>query len=265
MAKPLFRWTLGDCLQQGLDILAESVIRTTRALGVDNWDWVICYNGISPSSLEFLKRIVSGTPVQLLPQNWLSCPIPDNVQTPRRPDGSFEWNGNRCGGTMWKVCPARLRMETHEIVMDNDIVLLKKFPQIEEFLQCSTKALILEEPIPFYGEYKNLFSPEGPHLNSGFIGLPPGFDFGVKIYENWVRHGQHKNLSQASEQGLLMHTLSQMPNIRISKDQMVEVLHRDFKTKITGNEEAIHFTQSNRMPNHHSWAKYREIMTRMVI
>jgi hypothetical protein len=29
-------------------------------------------------------------------------------------------------------------METHEIVMDNDIVLLKKFPQIDEFLPLSS-------------------------------------------------------------------------------------------------------------------------------
>ena len=261
MAKPMFRWTVGDCLQQGLDILAESINRTTRALGVDNWDWVICYNGLNRDAVQFLEKAINGKPIQLLAQNWATCPISDNCQTPRRKDGSFEWNGNRCGGTMWKVCPARLRMETHEIVMDNDIVLLKKFPQIDEFLSCTTKSLILEEPIRFYGKYDCLFPKEEAFLNSGFMGFPPGFDYGAEIYKNWVKYGSYENLSQADEQGLLTYSLNQIPSVRVKKEQMIEVLNRDFKTKLTGREEGIHFTQANRIPSHHQWQKYQEIIS----
>ena len=36
--KPLFRWTVGSCLQQGLDILAESINKTTQVLGLDHSD-----------------------------------------------------------------------------------------------------------------------------------------------------------------------------------------------------------------------------------
>lgn len=259
MAKPLFRWTVGPCTQQGLDILAESVVRTPKALGVDKWDWVICYNDITPESLKFLEGVVAGKPIHLMPQVWAHVPINDNCQSPRRMDGTFEFDGRRTGGSLWKVCPARMRMETHEIIMDNDVVLLKKFPQIDEFLASRTMALVLEEPIRFYGRYDCLFPKDDPNLNSGFMGMPPGFDFGAKIYESWVRYGSYQNLSQADEQGLLTFSLNQIPNIRIKKEQMVEVLHRDYNTKITGREEGIHFTQSNRMPNHHSWNEYNKL------
>lgn len=258
MSKPLLRWTVGDCLQQGLDILAESVNRTTKTLGVDNFDWVICYNGLNRDALEFLQKAIQGKPIQLMCQSWATCPINDNCQTPRRRDGSFEWNGNRCGGTLWKVCPARVRMETHEIVMDNDIVLLKKFPQIDEFLSQNDKALILEEPIRFYGRYDCLFPANEACLNSGFMGFPPNYDFGGKLNENWRKYGSYTNLSQADEQGLLTYTLNQLPSIRIKNTQMIEVLHSDYATKLTGKEEAIHFTQANRIPNHRHWGRYKE-------
>ena len=126
MAKPLFRWTTGPCLQQGLDILAESMVRTTAALGINNFDWVVCHNGLNRENLQFLQKAAGDLPIQFMAQSWAACPINDNCGSPRRKDGSFEWNGNRCSGTLWKVCPARLRIESHEIVMDNDIVILKK-------------------------------------------------------------------------------------------------------------------------------------------
>lgn len=259
MIKPLFRWTIGPCLQQGLDILAESIKRTTQALGIHNWDWAICYNGINKDQLEFIKNSVGTKPIQLIPQSWANCPIPDNCQSPQRKDGSFEGNGNRCGGTLWKVCPARLRMETHEIVMDNDVVLLKEFPQIDEFLKNIDKALILEEPIRFYGRYDCLFASDTPCLNSGFMGFPPGFDFGSEILRQWEKYGKYQNLTQADEQGILTYSLSQIANIRIKKEQMVEVLNRDFNTLITGNEQALHFTQSNKIPNHLPWQRYQKL------
>lgn len=265
MAKPLFRWTVGNCLQQGLDILAESVIRTTKALGVDNWDWAICYNGLNREDLAFLNKAIEGRPVQLIPQSWATCPIDDNCQSPRRADGSFEWNGTRCGGTLWKVCPPRLRMETHEIVMDNDIILLKKFPQIDEWLKCTDKALVLEEPIRFYGRYDCLFGAESTFLNSGFMGFPPSYDYGTELHNTWVQYGKYMNISQADEQGLLMYTLNKVPNIRIKKEQMVEILHRDYKAKITGHEYGIHFTQANRIPNHLSWKQYQETVANKAI
>jgi hypothetical protein len=260
MAKPLLRWTVGPCTSQGLEILAESIHRTTKALGIDKWDWVVCYNGLNKDEVAFLATAAGNLPINFVSQDWALCPINDHCQTPRRRDGSFEWNGTRCGGTLWKVCPARMRMESHEIVMDNDVVILKKFPQIDEWLAQTEKALVLEEYIRFYGRYDSLFPPHGPFLNSGFMGFPPGYNFGTAIAEVWEKHARYTNLSQADEQGLLTYTLNQLPNYRITPTQMVEVLHRDFRTELTGRENAIHFVQSNRIPNHHQWNKYKELM-----
>jgi len=261
MLKPLFRFTVGNCLQQGLDVLAESIRITTNTLGIENWDWAICYNGLSKSDVDFIQNVIGNRPIDLIDQKWSDCPIEDNIQSPRRKDGSYEWNGIRCGGTLWKVCPARMRLDAHEIIMDNDIILLRKFHQIDEWLQ-SNKALILEEPIRFYGRYNHLFPRnDSVFLNSGFMGLPPKYDFGAEIRKVWQENGELKNLSQADEQALLTYTLSLQQSIRIQKDQMVEVLASDWKTEITGEEQGLHFTQSNRIPNHRSWKKYLKLRT----
>jgi hypothetical protein len=259
VTKPLWRWTCGPCLSQGLEILAESIYRTTRAMGVDAFDWMVCYNSITRESLEYLQRAIGDLPVTLHAQNWIDCPIDDEMRTPRRIDGSYEGNGNICGGTLWKVSPSRMRRDAHEIVVDNDVVVLKKFPQIDEFLASTDKAVILEEPIRFYGRYNHLM-PEAPFLNSGFMGLPPGYDFGAAIRQSWEEHGRFTKISQADEQGLLMYTLSKQPSLRVKPHQMKEVLARDMAVKITGDEQAIHFTQANRIPSHVSWKNYKRLV-----
>lgn len=265
MSKPLFRWTIGNTLPQGLEILSESISKTTNAFGVDSWDWAICYNGITKEDVQNLIDVIGKMPIRLIAQNWTTCPIINKCQSPRREDGSYEFDGKRCGGTLWKVCPARMRMDSHEIIMDNDIVVLKKFPQIDEWLSQKTKTLILEEPIKFYGRYESIMSPDPPYLNSGFMGMPPGFDFGAEILKIWQQNGSYENLTQADEQALLTHTLNQRPSMRIKQDQMIELLHREMNVPVTGKHHAYHFTQSNRIPNHYSWGKYKQLMASTVI
>jgi hypothetical protein len=265
-AKPLFRWTIGPTVPQGVHILIESVRMTMKTFGVNAFDWMICYNNISTENLSLLKKGVEGRPIHFFKQNWDTCPIEDEMQSPQRDDGSFEWNGNRTGGTLWKACPARMRMETHEIVMDNDIVLLQKLKPIEDFLAANDKVLILEEPIRFYGRYDHLFpeSETGPFLNSGLMGFYPGYDFAKAIRNSWEHNGKFARTTQADEQGLLMYTLSRSPSVRIDKTQIVEILARDFKQKPTGREGGIHFTQANRVPNHKAWGLYQQLVNNNV-
>lgn len=267
--KPLFRWTCGGCLQQGLDILAESLEQTTKALGIDRFDWMICYNGLTCDDIAFLQTAIGDKPIELVSQDWKDCAIPDTCRTPRRSDGSFEWNGNRCGGTLWKVSPARVRIDAHEIVMDNDVVILKAIPAIEQFLEQDDKCLILEEPIRFYGRYAEYLPDSPPFLNSGLMGFCPGYDFGMEIRQKWetTHPDQHPffNLTQADEQGLLMLTLQDYPNVRIDKSFVREVLAQDRGAKITGNEHAIHFTQGNRLPVHLCWNQYKKIQENNVM
>lgn len=263
--KPLFRITVGSCLQQGLDILVESLDRTIVALGEDRFDWMICYNGLNSDQIQFIKSNIGTRPIQLEAQDWADCCIPDTCNSPVRADGSFEWNGNSCGGTLWKVSPARKRIESHEIVMDNDIVILRNIPAIDKFLEADDKVLILEEPIRFYGRYDKFFGEGPPYLNSGLMGFYPGYDFGKCVREKWEEKTPHYNISQADEQGLLMLTLKDQPSIRVSKDHVKEVLGKDYSVKLTGFEHAIHFTQANRLNNHHCWLQYKKMTEGLIL
>jgi len=74
MTKPLFRWTCGSCLQQGLDILAESINRTTKSLGIHNFDWVICYNNLYRDDLAFLQKAIGDKPIQLISSKLVHLP-----------------------------------------------------------------------------------------------------------------------------------------------------------------------------------------------
>ena len=109
--KPLFRWTVGTCLQQGLDVLCESFDKTIKVFGENRFDWVVCYNTLSIEQVRFLKNKIGSRKIELYAQCWDDCPIPDVCWSPVKSDGSYEWNGNRAGGTLWKVSPARLRLD----------------------------------------------------------------------------------------------------------------------------------------------------------
>lgn len=254
MPRPLYRWTVGNTTQQGLDILEESVFRTMRALG-DGWDWMICHNGVEP---EKISRIVQGRPVELVSQTWSDCPVDDEAWSPIRPDGSIEVDGGRCGGTLWKVCPPRMRPDSHEIIADNDLIIMRKSPQIDLFLS-SRKTLILEEPIRFYGRYDHLI-PFEDRINSGLMGCPPGFDFGARIRDAWRSAGRHTRITQGDEQGLLMAVLRDHPNIRLPKDDIREFQCGDLPTMLEDPRiSGYHFVQANRTSMHRAWLKYRQI------
>ena len=56
------------------------------------------------------------------------------------------------------------------------------------------------------------------------MGFPPGYNFGACLFDNWLRFGQYTFLSQADEQGLLMYTLNEQPNFRITKFDIRELM-----------------------------------------
>ena len=56
--RPLWRWTIGNTIKQGLEILEESVFRALKLYGDYDIDWAICYNGLNDQSVENLQSIV---------------------------------------------------------------------------------------------------------------------------------------------------------------------------------------------------------------
>ena len=256
--KPVFRFTFGPCTPVGTEIFIESVYRAIALFGEDAFDWFICHNGINKQQLSYLRNKFSNFQIEFYEQKWSLCPIDDVPRLPLNQKGEFEPNGYQCGGTLWKICPPRLRPDAHEIIMDNDIVLLKKIDVIEEWLSYEDHTLVLEEPVKFYGRFEPFLPPDPPFFNSGLMGLPPGLDFGSAIRRRWEEAGKPTFLSCADEQGMLVSVLIDFPALRIDKQIVKEVLHDDLSTGITGKEYAIHFTQANRSYRHEFWEKYKK-------
>ena len=252
---PLFRWTVGNVSDAGLDVLEESVRMAKENLAQYGFDWVICHNSLPDEKLARLKQLNTN----LFQQSWNRLPI-NQVE-------SEELN-QRVINAIWKVCPARLRPQSHEIIVDNDLVLRRPFPQLDIFLN-SNSLLLLQDPLRFYGTYDGAVSSE-LQLNSGLIGLPPGYDFGGAIRNEWDHCGQLGVWNLEDEQGLLAATLSKsrLPKVWVPKDVVVELhpngiwhswddafknLHYEF----TGKEAGLHFVEINRKPNHLPWQEYR--------
>ena len=136
--KALFRWTLGNPSELGFKIFEESLVVTMQALVAETFDWVVCYNNLDEHQFKRLCLIVKETPIKLFQQLQKDCPVSQQNL-----------------GSLWKLCPPRLRMMSHEIIMDNDVVIWKRPPEIDEFLE-SSKVFI---PAPVDGETIHLLRP----------------------------------------------------------------------------------------------------------
>jgi hypothetical protein len=264
MVKPLFRWTIGPCLQAGKHTLKESILKTSEALGRDKFNWMVCYNGINVEELEFVESLLPG--ITLYGQNWNDCPIPDNEQSIKTDSGEISKECHIVGGSLWKLCPPRLSPYTHEIIIDNDLIIKKPLKAIEEFLASTDKVLLLSERMRFYGRYDHLFDKD-EFYNSGLIGLPPYFDFASKLLLAWKNSGFLKNLSYGDEQGLVTFVLKNSNPIIVHSDEVVELHAQGYRTIFHGeemhkgydfskNDYAYHFTELNRN-THKPWLTYR--------
>ena len=157
--------------------------------------------------------------------------------------------------------------------MDNDVVVVRIFPKIEEFLS-SNRPLLLKEPFRYLGRYDCLFLPTEKY-NSGFYGLPPNFDFAAALRSAWEANGTFRGLNYADEQGLITYVLKNNSPIFIEEDEVVE-LHQygkayyfnesqcHTKYTFTGTEPAYHFVQANRGKNHECWCSYKTELIKLL-
>lgn len=233
--KPLFRWTMYETSRQGLELFIEAICQTPKALGVDNFDWIVTYNGSDRmySTIVNATKLSSAT-IKVIKQKITDCPLP--------------FMNSLLG--MWKVTPPRLRIEAPEIICDNDLILVKKFPKIDQFIK-SGRPLLLKDPIRFYGGLNHIH-PSGENWNSGFITLPPNFDFKQEIIKEWQFIGRPNYIGYAEEQALLTRIIKKLNPILIEMDEIVElnkdgIPNRPGSTySVTGKEYGFHFVESNR-------------------
>jgi hypothetical protein len=166
-------------------------------MSIDGWKrlyqsdrHVLCYNQISPVALSDFSDL-----------EWIDQEAHlDSL--PQRPQK-----------TMWKFCPPRLDVNSHEVFIDNDIVFHNRNQIVSQFFDSNT-IFVSAAHRPFWGAYSSLLKPETRCINTGFIGLPPGYDFAQEI-----RHSQQTHPVQwgdhCDDQGLFALLMSQNSKFRI--------------------------------------------------
>ena len=199
--RPLLRWTIGPVHDCGFDVLEESV-RQMRKI-YPSFDLAICHNQLSPKQLERIGRL----DVQLVDQSkYISeCGVAPRVGY------SVEW----------KLYPPRLRPRSHEIFMDNDIVICNRVLSIDKWLGHDNETLLYQGLHGLHGSYSGVV-PKGVRINSGIFGLPPDFQFGDKIAEQSQPFSGYFD-----EQGLVAKILLQEPH-RIIPLTVIPIVEHDW-------------------------------------
>ena len=232
--KPLARWTIGNVKKAGYEILERS-IRCFQKI-YPEFDCIVCYNEIERKNLDFISSDIS-----FFLQTHDCCSIKIKP---------FSINA-------WKLFPPRLRITSHELFIDNDLVIHKRIPQINEFLS-SKRPLCYgcydqNRNFP-YGKFSNFFSKKYNNfiLNSGLFGLPPDYDFECEINYLLEQVGT-KEWQNFDEQGLVAKCLLDKNPILVLKEQ----LSNCWLNYIYG-EFGCHFCGHNQNEMLTAWSDYKK-------
>lgn len=223
--RPLFRFTIGPVSRGGFQCLEQAIAQVQTLYDPEI---AVCYN----CSFERVSHLN----VRLVDQNQhIEGPIPK--------------------GVAWKLYPPRLDINRHEIVIDNDIILNERIPEIDAFLE-GTHTLMLEEETRTYGRFAR-HVPAHLFINSGLYGLPPGFDFEKYVRTHagpeWEENarGVHAASKTFDEQGLVALILSSQDYRVIPKTSLTNCERRWVHGK------GCHFIGLNRNEVHRPFIEYR--------
>jgi hypothetical protein len=155
-------------------------------------------------------------------------------------------------GPAWKIFPPRLSLSTHEIFIDNDLVLHERVPSLDSFLDGDH--YLATEPLKRnYGQCDE-FVGSDTMINTGLLGVPPGFDFGQLLNANIVLHGIEDLEGHFDEQGLVASVLQ---NHRVDIIPLTDInvcwTERDYRLAKCG----MHFVGVNKGAVEY-WEKYKE-------
>lgn len=226
--KPLLRWTAGSISILGAHILATAV-KNMRKL-YPEFDLVICYNNLLPEVLEFIQK--------------LEVPLFEQTHTP-----DMEYEPYKA---CWKLYPPRIRIDAHEIVMDNDVVLAKRCKEIDQFLTMDS-VLIYEGIYGCHGKYK---VPNSYKINSGIFGLPPNFDFAKKIKKIQKQDKVRAWESWFDDQGCVGACLGDYHTRLMIPQKSIPCMGSDEFCKFNKQLTGFHFCGANRLKFHEVWEEY---------
>lgn len=174
--KPVVRWTIGTRNKSAIDCMTHAIDKFKEIFS-NRFKTVVCTNH---PHLEIQPGLVDEIVYQRQCQSKIILPPPLFGQS---------------GGPAWKLYPGRLSPDTHEIFIDNDLIIYRKPEIFEEFLS-SENFLITAAIKRSYSSEIESFVRSDFNINSGIIGLPPHFDFVKEINESievlqineWRRH-----------------------------------------------------------------------------
>lgn len=228
MNKPLIRWTIGPVSDNGFECLNYSYKKIFEIYG-DYFDYLVCYNNLDARQIKKLPRI------KQTDQKKLKKEI--NIEFPKK-------------NPAWKLYAPRFNLNGYEILLDNDIVIYK---DIFSNLLNKENIFVTEAISRSYSKkYENLI-PKNFNINSGFLCLPPNFDFQEEISKEIINLKINKWENFFDEQSLVAIILSKQ-NARIISLKDIFVCYSEMREANYG----LHFVGLN-ANNHKFWDKYKNL------
>jgi hypothetical protein len=204
------------------------------------FDIVICHNKLELKEIDVLKQLE----VELIRQD-------DLVQFFNFEDTDEGRVRNFC----WKLVPARIRPNAHELWIDNDIIFRDRILGIDRWLQGKTSIIStgFNHDYGVFGKY--LLNK--PAYCAGLFGLPPKFDFEEEI----KKICQGIKLKGFDEQGLVSLIVTSIENCIVLSQDEVRLLGEGWKNKgFRWHPNGLHFARANRFTKHNSWRAYKLIL-----
>lgn len=233
--KPLMRYTMGKVSSLGWTILHESVRNIKKVY--PEFDVVICHNKMLPDEIRRLEDLG----VELVAQD-------DLEQLFAFVDDDEGKVRNFC----WKLMPPRLRLESHELWIDNDIIIRDRIEGIDRWLEGQT-SIISRGFCHDYGRFAKSMQFKDPCC-AGFFGLPPNFDFLSEI----TRLCGGQPLKGFDEQGLVSVIVTSIKDYIMLSHRDLVLLSETWKPRPDfWFPKGLHFARSNRFTNHASWRIYK--------
>lgn len=214
--KPLIRWTIGPCSDNGFYCLSQSIRNIKRIYG-KYFKYAIFYNNLNKNQIKLLPKVD-----YILNQNKYA-----------------NFNGWQ---PAWKLYPARINNDSHEIILDNDVIIYDEPPLFKLFLKEKKTILITEAFKRSYNGILEKLIPLGFNVNSGVICLPPNFDFEFKIKET-IKSFNLKFENHFDEQTLISYIFSKEENLKIINIKDISV-HTENCPK---GKFGIHFVGINKL------------------
>jgi len=240
--KPLIRYTIGRVGEAGWVILSESLRQIRKVY--PEFDVVVCHNKLTSLEAERLQTM----DVDLLRQDDLPQPFDFK-------DDDSERIRNFC----WKLIPPRIRQDSHELWVDNDIIIRDRIQKIDDWLSGST-AIISTGFNHDYGKFTEFLIDKEPYC-AGFFGLPPHFNFGEEIMRLYNGFRKKKKFKGYDEQGLVSLVVSSFADyIVLPQSDLPLIAEKCRMREIRRLPGAIHFARANRFDDHFMWALYKTLV-----